>query len=325
MVDGKETSEYSAIGVYQALLNIAGENFSLDEVPADMLSVTFEIVSPNIEITEDNISFVDETFIYDGTEKKPAISVVVGEYTLNLEDFDVEYLNNINAGEATIVVKPSEGGNFVFEEARKTFNIFPHPVDLIWEDVDRFIYNGQAQAPSATIEGVLDGDECEVIVSGAQVNASSATYQATATLSNDNYYIFNDEIKNFIIDRKMLDTSEGKIEFAFTSNETIYADGNKEMKPAFTLKIDGVLLSENDYTAEYSNNTKAGDAILTIKAKETSNYDFATIVRQFTISEVAKKSNTGVIIAIVVSSVVVAGGGGFCLYYFVFRKKKMAK
>lgn len=46
------------------------------------------------------------SFVYDGQEKKPIVIAKDGEKTLSLNiDFDVEYLNNKDAGNASVIVK----------------------------------------------------------------------------------------------------------------------------------------------------------------------------------------------------------------------------
>ncbi|MER2144078.1 MAG: YDG domain-containing protein, partial [Eubacteriales bacterium] len=66
-----------------------------------------------------------------------------------------------------------------------TASIIPVEVGLNWENTE-FTYDGDEHSPTATPTGVLDGDECEVTVTGAQIDAGN--YTATATeLSNPNY------------------------------------------------------------------------------------------------------------------------------------------
>jgi hypothetical protein len=71
----------------------------------------------------------------------------------------------------------------VYNSANLTINPFDN-FALIWGNTD-FVYNGEQQAPAVRVDGIKDGDECEVIVKGAQTDAG--TYTATASLSNRNY------------------------------------------------------------------------------------------------------------------------------------------
>ena len=48
---------------------------------------------------------INQTYTFDGTEQKPAVRVELGGKTLvENTDYTVEYMNNVNAGTANIVV-----------------------------------------------------------------------------------------------------------------------------------------------------------------------------------------------------------------------------
>jgi len=72
----------------------------------------------NIENAE--ISYLAE-HEYDGTEKTPEVTVILGNKTLTLDvDYRVSYLNNINVGEGKIII---EGINNYIGSIEKTFTI----------------------------------------------------------------------------------------------------------------------------------------------------------------------------------------------------------
>lgn len=67
----------------------------------------------------------------------------------------------------------------------KTFKIDPKTVGITWGET-LLTYSGAAQAPEATATGLVDGDYCHVIVTGAKTDVG--TYTATASsLDNANY------------------------------------------------------------------------------------------------------------------------------------------
>lgn len=67
----------------------------------------------------------------------------------------------------------------------KTFKINPKTVGITWGET-LLTYSGAAQAPEATATGLVDGDYCHVIVTGAKTDVG--TYTATASsLDNANY------------------------------------------------------------------------------------------------------------------------------------------
>ena len=44
------------------------------------------------------------TYTYDGTEKKPSVTVTDGQVTLIASNYTVAYSNNVNAGTATVTI-----------------------------------------------------------------------------------------------------------------------------------------------------------------------------------------------------------------------------
>ncbi|MBR1816486.1 MAG: InlB B-repeat-containing protein [Lachnospiraceae bacterium] len=77
-------------------------------------------------------------------------------------------------------------------------------LELTWGDTS-FTYNGSSQAPTAIINGVINGDDCTVSVSGAQTNYSAEAYTATAELNGaqkGNYVLPADKTTTFKIGKK---------------------------------------------------------------------------------------------------------------------------
>ena len=76
------------------------DNYSTTEMEITINKEKSEISS----ITELKLDV--ESFVYDGEEKTPTIIAIDGTYTLIKDiDYTIEYQNNINAGEATIIIQ----------------------------------------------------------------------------------------------------------------------------------------------------------------------------------------------------------------------------
>jgi hypothetical protein len=71
------------------------------------------------------VSAPDQT--WTGSELRPAVTVKLNGRVLPAEDYTVEYANNIAAGTASILVKPSGNGNLSGESASGTFVIKEKP------------------------------------------------------------------------------------------------------------------------------------------------------------------------------------------------------
>lgn len=92
--------------------NYTGEiDTTLNILPADVSAVI--VTAP------------DQT--WTGSELRPAVTVKLNGRVLPAEDYTVEYANNIAAGTASILVKPSGNGNLSGESASGTFVIKEKP------------------------------------------------------------------------------------------------------------------------------------------------------------------------------------------------------
>ncbi len=87
---GEFVGEEGSVGLITATL----DNYSatVEVIPTSMLSIDAELVIPEGGI------------VYDGTPKMPEV-IVRGELELEMDvDYSIQYLNNVNAGEATVTI-----------------------------------------------------------------------------------------------------------------------------------------------------------------------------------------------------------------------------
>ena len=107
------------------------------------------VSAPTIELSP-------SSFVYDGTEKKPAVTVKDGEKMIPADEYTVEYSNNTNVGTtATVTITDKDGGNYTVS-GTKTFTITAKPLTGAKVDVTgTFTYTGNALTPAPTV--TLDG------------------------------------------------------------------------------------------------------------------------------------------------------------------------
>ena len=92
-------------GVCVVTITAAGDNNHDSATKTISLVILPSIAEASISLQNPAEASVD----YDGTEHTPAITVVYKGNELTSDDFDVRYLNNVNAGTATIVVTGKGG------------------------------------------------------------------------------------------------------------------------------------------------------------------------------------------------------------------------
>lgn len=195
------------------------------------------------------INWMAEDFIYNGSFQSPKVQTVNGlsgdgEISITVSGAKKNVGNNYTA------TASSNNKNYTISNPTTTFSIAQKSISVVWSNVS-LVYNGTAQKPTATLNGVLASDSVPVTVSGEQTNAG-ANYTATASIENENYQLASGKTQIFAIAKKSLSV--------IWSNTTLVYNGTAQ-KPTATL--DGVLSSDsvtvtiageqinagNDYTA----------------------------------------------------------------------------
>ena len=207
---------------------------------------TFEITPKSLAGWTEGMMLGGAPYIYNGAEHKPTLTLTTnnGVDLIIDTDYSCEYLNNIDAGEATIVVKGK--GNYC-DSAEIPFRIIPQEItiasigDLAQSS---YAYTGSAITPSI----VVSYDNGNIVVTLEQdvdytvsymnnINVGEATIVATG---KGNY---SGEItKTFTI------CSEGLGTVLLDRNSFVYDTTSKT--PVFSVKLgDKVLVNGADYDA----------------------------------------------------------------------------
>ena len=145
-----------------------------------------------------------KTLTYNGSEQElvNAASTNGGtvKYSLDNKNWSTSIPTGKDAKEYTVYYKVEGNKNFKDVDVQEITNkINPRTIDLNWNK--ELTYNGKEQLPTATVNNLADGDECEVNVTGANRNAG--TYEATATkVSNQNYKLPEDVTTSYTIKPK---------------------------------------------------------------------------------------------------------------------------
>ena len=103
------------------------------------------------ELSLDDVTLDQTSFIYDGTEKKPVPTVKSGSVTLEEGvDYEVSYSKNVNAGTAILTVTGIGGYS---GSVSSSFNISPRPISSgkVTVDPSSLTYDGNEQTPEVTV------------------------------------------------------------------------------------------------------------------------------------------------------------------------------
>ena len=75
-------------------------------------SVSYLLTVNPKTVSNPTITLSATSFVYDGSEKKPTVTVKDGSTTIPAEEYTVGYKNNTEAGTATVTITDNEGGNY---------------------------------------------------------------------------------------------------------------------------------------------------------------------------------------------------------------------
>lgn len=73
-------------------------------------------------LSESSASLSEDVLTYDGTGKYPKVSVWDGDICVDDSEYSVQYINNVNAGIATVLITDNEGGEYCVH-CEKSFEI----------------------------------------------------------------------------------------------------------------------------------------------------------------------------------------------------------
>ena len=209
-------------------------------------SADFTVTAASVE--QCTLQIEENSYTYDGTEKKPEITVKYDEYTLEPnQDFNVTYSDNINAGDAKVIV---QGKGSYKGELEGTFEIGKKTLEgnIIFEN-NSFTYTGKEITPSVTLQ------EGNMVI-------SSDNYDVSYT---DNVTVGNAEVKltgkgNY----EGTVSGQFKIAEADIQNCDIgaikpceYHPEGVKPEPVITLG-DYTLVEGQDYSLAYENNRNIG-------------------------------------------------------------------
>ena len=232
---------------------------------------------------EITVEWTGDEFIYNGEIQAPTAEVI-GAVEGETVSVDVEGYG-INTGVYTARAAGLSSTNYMFafgEMPEHIFRILPKEVTVKWSDDDAFTYDGEEHAPTAKVEGAVEGETVTVNVSGAQINASDEPYTAIASYLSDPNYTFAPDAElthEFTIARKAV---------------TVTADSKSkvvgEADPELTATVEGTLGGD---TVEYTLWRETGEAVGIYKINVTGeklqgNYIVSLINGDFEIIEKVK-------------------------------------
>ena len=125
----------------------------------DVAAASLKVSIAPKTVSAPTITLGETSFVYDGNEKKPTVTVKDGNTVIPAAEYSVGYTNNVNVGTATVTVTDVEGGNYTVSGST-TFKIFlkgdingDNVVNVA--DIVKAINNGKSQDDIKEIENII--------------------------------------------------------------------------------------------------------------------------------------------------------------------------
>lgn len=287
VIDGKTTltkgtdytvsySNNTAAGTAKVIIAGTGSCTGSIEVP-----FTIEDCDLSDAVT---IALSQSSYTYDGTAKKPTVSVTHKGSTLKEnEDYSVTYSNNTNVGTATVTItgQGSFTGKKMANFVIKARSVADATITL---SQSSYVYDGTAKTPVVTVNygssKLAEGTDYTVTYSN---NVSAGT--AKVTIKGKGSYAGSKATAFSIMSCDMANTT-----VMLSGTSFVYTGSAR--KPSVTVRIAGVALSAGtDYTVTYASNVNVGTARVTIKGKGnctgSKTVSFAITARSITAATIS--------------------------------------
>ena len=213
-----------------------------------------------ISIAFDLVLESPATLTYDGTEKKPTVeNLEFGSRSCSAADY--RYLNNINAGDATIYFTIKLNGSSMTVYAT-SFTIEPKSLNKDSAiSLGRCTYDGSPQKPEPSVgsggKTLTKGTDYRVSYSN-NINADPTGSKPLVTVTGIGNYTGTVSVHFNIAQLSLANTSIKLSPSSYTWDGTA-------KEPAVTVSYNGKDLDSSNYTVSYSSNTGVGQASVTVK------------------------------------------------------------
>ena len=264
-----ETGTYTA--VVEGLKGDDADNYVL---PTDKSKV-WSIGKVTVPATDYTITIKEPEggYTYDGTAKEPIVEVKIGDEVIPTNEYTFSYKDNVNAGEAKVVISAKENSNYVFEEKDAPFTINKATITVNEPVVANKVYNGLDVAEvTYTISGVVTGDDVKVGYT-ANFDDKNAGTQKPVTV---NYTLSGDDVANYQLatttETLKGDITPKEVNLVWNYTDPFTYDGTD--KTVTVERIEGVLEGDEVAVSSYADNVKkeVGDYKAKASGIDNTNY-----------------------------------------------------
>ena len=252
-------------------------------------------VETKTDLSECTVILSQNKYTYDGTAKKPAVTVKSGNTTIDAAEYTVNYSDNINAGTAKVTVMAKSGSKTVSGNTGVTFTISKSKQNMTAAAGTNELTEGETT--NVTVNGSYgsisyeSSDTGVATVSGKGVimAVKAGTADITVKAEGDsNHEAGSVKITIMVKEKANTDITDTKTDLSkceVTLSESSYTYDGTEKKPTVTVKNGIATIDASEYTVSYSDNVNAGTAKVTVTAKSGSKTVIGSGSLTFTINK----------------------------------------
>lgn len=243
-------------------------------------------------VADSGIVLSQDSYVYDGTAKRPSATVMDGNIVIDPTEYTVSYSDNTNPGTATVIITDKEGGNYKVNGSI-SFVIGKADVDVTAPVVNKnLVYNGLAQE-LVTVGAIDGGTVYFALVDGnsyavpAESEFGTAIPSATSAGDYTVWYKVAGDENHLSTEPVALYVTIGRASATVTVNNCKKAYG--ETDPTLSATVTGLLGSDGEGLINYDIMRAAGEDIgsYTVRAfgeAVQGNYNVAYVPGTFTVT-----------------------------------------
>lgn len=269
------------VGTYKAIIQILASD---DYLASDFVEEEFVISAYEVANDDLNVIFKEDSFTYTGSRIVDVIDhLEANNKTISNLEYVVKYSNNINVGVANITI--TANANYIINY-ETTFTI--NQKSISDSDITASVLNKEYNASKIIL------DYNDFTIKYGDLDLTSDDYE----IINSDYLeagIYSVRIngKGNYKDSKTLSFKVSAIEMT-SSNATIEIEGEvdgvysvlysgKPNTPSIILKINGNIVSSDNYSISYESNTNAGRASVIVKPISGKSLSGDSLSKEFII------------------------------------------
>ena len=235
-----------------------------------IISITVE--PETVSISDCTVTLSASSFRYDGTAKKPSVTVKYGTSVLVKEkDYSLTYCNNINAGQASVKItgKGDYSGTvsktFTIQKADQTLSVsmaantvkVKGTMQIKASGIGRITYSSKSPGIAAVnSSGLITG------------KAKGKAVIIVTAAGSSNYNSISKTVEITVTEGSSANSTVSVSYCTVLLSSSSYTYNGRAKTPSVSVRYKGRTLVKNrDYTVAYRNNVNAGTATVTITGK----------------------------------------------------------